>query len=250
MLLNSQSATRMATSLNKTLISPELGMIYGSRKEEKDIDLFFIFRGVLVQKNIVYNQFDLNQIELNDFLFRLENFDIEYTEPILTGEYLLGDIEILERAREFLSAKKPNEENLDYLGKRALETYLQAEMLYAQGKSELFNARVNTGEGFKDLTSEFLNAKDFSFYFPRIIKSLSLLTYSLSYLASKKRYSEGERQVTFSEILREPTTEYGKELVDLVEYFKSRNETEEMDMPKINQYFTNTKNLLRKEVIN
>ena len=76
--------------------------MYGSKKKEKDIDLFLIFKGIAVQKNIVHHQFDLSQVEINDFLFRLENFDIEYTDPILTGEYLFGNTEMLEKAKEFL----------------------------------------------------------------------------------------------------------------------------------------------------
>ncbi|MCK5044009.1 hypothetical protein KAR52_03350 [Candidatus Pacearchaeota archaeon] len=233
----------MTSYLNKNSNPPDLGILYGSRKEGKDIDLFFVFKGIPVQKNIVYNQFDLSQIKFNDFQFRLENFDIEYTEPILTGEYLFGDIEILKKAKEFLKTSKPNKENLNYLSKRALETYLQAEVFYAQGKNELFNEKVNE-ENFKDLTSKLLTVEDFDFYCPRILKSLSLLTYSLSYLASKKRYSNGEKQVTFKGILNKPITKYDKALVNLIRYFKSKNEISKMNMSKINQYFANTKNLL------
>ena len=250
MLLNTQFLRRMVLHLNKTIVSPVLGICYGSRKKGKDIDLFFMFKGIPVQKNVVYNQFDLNQIEFNDFQFRLENFDIEYTEPILAGEYLFGDIEILKKAKEFLKTKKPDKENLDYLGKRALETYLQAEIFYVQGKNELFNEKVNEGEDFQNLTSKLLNEKEFSFYCPRILKSLSLLSYSLSYLASKKRYANGATQVTFKEILDNPVNKYDKKLSDLVKYFKSRNETSVMKMTKINQYFVDTKNLLRMETTN
>ena len=149
------------------LNNPLFGMLYGSQKPGRDIDIFLLF-GTPVKKNIVRGQFDLNQIEYNDFLFRLNNFDIEYTEPVLTGDYFFGDIEILRRAKQFLDTAKPTEENLDYLGKRALETYLQAKVLYSQGQNELFDKIVNEGENFKDLTAKILNGKFFDISSPII----------------------------------------------------------------------------------
>ncbi len=88
--------------LNQNSIFPILGIVYGSRNKDKDIDLFLIFKDKNVPKNIINSKFDLFQTEQNNFFFRLNNFDPEYTEPILTGEYLLGNNAIIEKSKEFL----------------------------------------------------------------------------------------------------------------------------------------------------
>ncbi len=154
MQLDAKSLWEMGLRLNGGENPPELGISYGSRKLGRDVDLLFVFKGIPVKKNIVYEPYDLSQVEYGDFLFRLGNWDIEYTEPILTGDYVFGNAEVLENAREFLHTNRPTLENLDYMGKRALETYLQAEMLYSRGKNELFGGRVNHEETFKSLTRE------------------------------------------------------------------------------------------------
>jgi len=246
---DAQTLREMGLRLNGGDNPPELGISYGSRKLGRDVDLLFVFKGIPVAKNIVQGQYDLSQVDYEDFSFRLGNWDIEYTEPVLTGEYIFGNAELLEKAREFLNTGKPTPENLDYMGKRALETYLQAEMLYSQGKNELFNGRVNSRETFNGLTRELVGVRDFEFESPIISKALSQLTYTLSYIASRGRYSLGEREVTLKGILESPVSRCEAELVGLMRYFKSRDETQKIVMSEVNRRFENTKSLLIREAM-
>lgn len=249
MKINPQSLSEMASKLNGNRDPPELCMHHGSRNSESDIDILFIFKGGPVKKSVVYGQFDINQIEFNDFQFRLMNWDIEYTEPILTGDYVFGNRELLERSKSFLNTEKPTKGNLDYIGKRALETYLQAEMLYANGKDELFGQLANRDEGFKDLALKLFSEDNFSFNSSQISKSVSLLTYSLGYLASKERHRLNERNITLKDIRENPHTLYDKEFVKVREYLKNKKDKSGMKFTEIDPYFTNTKNLLMQEAM-
>lgn len=242
---NIQLLSKKVLELNKSPVLPILGMNYGSREKNKDIDLFFIFKGVPVEKNIVYENLDLNQIEQEDFEFRLSNWDIEYTEPILTGDYLFGDKEILEKSREFLMTNKPNEQSLDYLRKRSLETYLQAKTVYSAGKNELFNELINTKETSNSIISKLFGKDNYCFESPSILKSLSVLSYSLSYISAQERYIKREGVTTLNQILSEQNTGVEVELVNLMRYFKTKNkDNQKMKILEVEDYFSRTKNLL------
>ena len=231
--------------LNKTSQLPELGMLYGSKNEGSDVDVFLIFANIPIKKSIGEGVLDLNQIGYKDFLFKLGNWDLEYTEPILTGDYLFGNKEILEKSKEFLRTNKPDEQSLDYLGKRSLETYLQAETVCAAGKNELFNELLKTGEKSNSLISKLLGKNNHCFESSQILKSLSVLSYTLSYMAAHDRYCKGEGVTTLNQIFCEQDTEIEKELARLVKYFKTKNENKQkIKIPEIDGYFARTKNLL------
>ena len=89
------------SSLNKITSIPLLGIVYGSKKMENDIDILLVY-DFPVEKSVFINNYDLNQIEKDNFSFKLSHKDIEYTEPILTGDYFVGNKDIFERAKDFI----------------------------------------------------------------------------------------------------------------------------------------------------
>ncbi len=202
----------------------------------------------LLKKNIFINNYDLNQIEINNFYFKLFNRDIEYTEPLLTGNYFFGDKKILKQSKDFLQNKNPEKEIYDYLGKRSIETFLQAENFYSSGKNDLFNKLAISGESLSSVKDKIFK-NNFNFDSEIINKSLSILTYSLSYLASIKRYQNGERTITINQILNNPINDIEKQFFSLRDYFKSCSKGEKkLSFNKIDTYFNETKFLLRRNI--
>lgn len=191
--------------------------LYGSRKENSDVDIFLVFNGVKPEKSVVVGEYDLNQIEYGDFLFRLSNLDPEYTDPLLTGEQFFGNYEVVENISEFLRRVNLSEGSFDYLSKRGLETFLQAEMLFSGSKYDLFKENVNTynfEDVFENSLGNVTNAP------PKMLKSLSSLTYAFSYLAFRERYSNGFKLLTLKEILESPITEFENNFGSFMNYYK------------------------------
>jgi hypothetical protein len=241
-----------------------LGMIYGSQKKGNYLDIFLVYNNN-VKKNIPVNNLnnlDISQIEINNFKKKIFYRDIEYTEPILTGKYLCGNKNILEKAKDFLINTDPDVSIYDYLGKRCIKAFLQAEEYYFLAQQELFIKMYSSnislfkmknyffGNDFK-LDSKILNIRIFT----RLLYSLSLLNYSLSHLSARKRYIEGARTVTLQNILDNPLNSIEKKLVVLRNYFKLYNslklynrKEKSISLDKINLYFKDVRLLLSKEL--
>lgn len=233
------------SSLNQICSMPLLGMVYGSRKKTKDLDLLLVYN-FPVEKSIFIDNYDLNQIEKNNFSFKLSHKDIEYTEPILTGEYFIGNEKILEEAKEFVLNTPVKKEAFDYLIKRSIETFLQSRELYSLGKINLFNKLAINGVDGKIIKKNFFE-NSFEFKSELINKTLSILTYSLSYLASMNRYKEGEKFITISQISKYPQNEIEMNFCNLRNYFKNcSNDKEMLSFKEVDSHFQNTEYLLNK----
>ncbi len=242
-----------------------LGMIYGSQKKGDDLDILLIYNNNVkqfpvydnnVRKNILANNFDIGQIEINNFQKKIFYRDIQYTDKILTGKYLCGNKDIFEKAKDFLINTSPNKHIYDYLGKRSIETFLQADQYYFLAKRELFAEMLISNMSWSkmknyffetgfELDSEILNKS----IFINLNYSLSILSYSLSYLSSIKRYKKGERTVTLQGILDNPLNQIENELKNLRNYFKLCYKKEKkISLDKINSYFGDVKALLNEEI--
>ena len=233
------------SSLNKINSIPLLGIVYGSKKKKNDLDIFLLY-DFPVEKNIFINNYDLNQIEKNNFSFKLAHKDIEYTEPILTGDYFTGNKQILEEAKDFILNKPVEKGVFDYLIKRSIETFLQSKELYSSGKTNLFNELATNNEDCYSIKDK-LFGDDFKFKSEIINKSLSVLTYSLSYLASIKRYKEGEKFITINQISKNPISDLERNFCELRKYFKDCSKNKKLlSFRKIDNYFQKTESLLNK----
>ncbi|HLD54836.1 MAG TPA: hypothetical protein VJB35_01115 [Candidatus Nanoarchaeia archaeon] len=230
-------------------INPLFCIEYGSRKKESDIDLFLVDNNIPIAKSIFSNNYDLMQIEKRDFEYRFANRDIELTEPILTGKLLFGNQEFIDTAIKFLNNTSPTKGSFDYISKRSIETFLQAESYYSFGKCEIFKESFMIGEDFKILSSKIFDKK-LEFDSLPLEKSLSILSYSLSYLSSLKRYQDGEGIVTFRNLLENPRNDAENLLKDVRSYFKSASKKKsQLSFQMIDYYFDVSKNLLKKELL-
>lgn len=233
------------SSLNKISSMPLLGIIYGSKQKTSDLDIFLIY-DFPVEKNVFIDNYDLNQIEKNNFSFKLFNKDVEYTDPILTGEYFIGNEQILQEAKYFVLNKPVEKNSFDYLTKRSIETFLQAKELYSSGKIELFNRlAMNNEDG--EIIKKKIFLEDFKFKSEIINKSLSVLTYSLSYLSSIKRYKEGDKFITIHQISKYPKNEIERDFCSLRDYFKDCSKGNRLlSFKEIDSHFENTKYLINR----
>ena len=105
------------------------------------------------------------------------------------------------------------------------------------------------GEDFKILSSKIFDKK-LEFDSLPLEKSLSILSYSLSYLSSLKRYQDGEGIVTFRNLLENPRNDAENLLKDVRSYFKSASKKKsQLSFQMIDYYFDVSKNLLKKELL-
>jgi len=235
------------SKLNGILEKPLLGLIYGSRKKDSDKDIFLIYEKP-IEKNIFINNFDFNQIDFKKFKEKIFYRDIEYTEPILTGEYFLGDRKILDNSIKFLHENQPEENIYDYLKKRSIETFLQASSFYSKGKEEMFIKMAYSNFPPSKIKKN-LFENNLQFHSEIFNKSLSTLTYSLSYLSSIYRYKNREKFVTVNELMDNPKNKMEETFSNLRKYFKScSKKLNSLSFDKIDAYFEEAKYLLKEFV--
>ena len=175
-----------------------LSVIYGNRQSAKDTDVLVVLDAVPPRKSVLRDGLDLSLVSLPDYEFRLSHWDHDYTEPILTGEFLMGDTALMEQSVRRLRDGKPDGEALRYLGMRAWESYFQAEGMLCQVLEQLIPPLYGQGKGAGDV-SAFLSGK-----LPGLYHPLHQLGHSLSYLAFRERYRDFKGPVAFGEMLVSP----------------------------------------------
>ncbi|MBT5023256.1 hypothetical protein HOK51_08985 [Candidatus Woesearchaeota archaeon] len=230
------------------LLKPELVVLYGSRKKESDIDLLLVYENGPIEKNQIKDNYDLSQVTKSDYLFRLTNWDLEYTEPILTGSFVEGNNELFKSSLEYLKNNKPNEQNLDYLNKRSIETFFQAKKLYELGKNNLLTDMFKQSKSADEICNTLLKNKSEQIQTFDVLKSLSVLTYSLSYLSFRQKYEMGNSNVTLSNVLEFPKTDLDKKLLDLRMYVKLNKKTGAVTLNNSNDHFLDAEKLLKKYI--
>jgi len=235
------------TSVNGIMQPPLLGMVYGSRKEKSDTDLFLLYSNNGIEKAQIRNNIDCLQSGFENFLKRFSHRDIEFTEPILDGQYLYGDEKIAKWGLDYLENVGPNYVSINYLKSRALETYLQSNIFYSMGMNENFNEQVNKTPleiGIVDI----LNEKN-KFNNENLLRGLGVLSYSLSYLSVVKRYEDGAKKVTLKEMVNNPFSEKEFFLKELRKYYKEKElNFGPFSMGELNYFYSKTKDLLKMEI--
>jgi len=135
----------------------KLILLYGSRKPYSDIDLLVVSKGI---ENFSNEWLDIYSVTPEQFEYSVSVFDVSITDPLLTGELVLGNKDYLEQKRKQLQEQPITKEAIYYnlikskqqriLGreyqrnsneyKKGLsysETYRRNTLLLSQGKRKL-----------------------------------------------------------------------------------------------------------------
>jgi len=89
----------------------KLSVLYGSKKPHSDIDIFSISNSL---PTIDEDWIDSRVISPEDFERRINLFDICVTDPILTGEYVLGDRDYFEMIKKRLMTQPITQEAIEH----------------------------------------------------------------------------------------------------------------------------------------
>jgi len=220
---------------------------YGSKKPGSDRDLFTVIPNFKGQKALVCGDYDVSQIDKEDFVRKLELLDPEYTEPILNGELIVGEGSVLEDFRMRIQKIEPGKRSLDYLMHRSFENLLQAKNAFTGGDLEIFYKTIKSGNPTIK-TSLIGDRALVGVPSTHYTTGVCSLCYSLSYMAFKERYEKGSEVLTLNEILESPLT-YGEELLVKVrssfkEHFNS------WDLRNVDKYMKETEEYLHGRLLN
>lgn len=203
-------------------------LIYGSSnhnlKKANDVDLFIIFEQAPSSKSSSYKNnyvFDINQVSLQDTYNKISLWDIDFTEPFLTGKTIKGSKDVEYNAKNYLLNNKPTSVAIDYLKKRSIESLLQTEQLLSQTKYELLLDKVKNNFDIKKIKDDVLNYQNSNTASPTFSMALNQLNYALSYHASAKRYEKNHGVITFSDLITNPINKSEELLVETRQYQKS-----------------------------
>ncbi len=90
----------------------EFAVVYGSRKPHADIDYFVVSKGPTTQ--VVDGVLDIGVMNTMEFEWRLANLDIAVTDPLFTGEFLIGDEARLEELKRRCKNTKVRPKHVAY----------------------------------------------------------------------------------------------------------------------------------------
>lgn len=88
-----------------------LALLYGSRKEFSDIDVFMVGEDIPKIRN---NWIDVVSCSPMEFEEKRSLFDVEMTDPLSSGEVIFGDRNYLEQQKERLAVQPITEESVRY----------------------------------------------------------------------------------------------------------------------------------------
>jgi len=165
-------------------------ILYGSRKEYGDIDLLAVGEG----DRVYTEDLDIICVSEEEFVKRLGLFDIELTEPLFTGEVVLGDKRRVKRLKERVIGEEFSEEAFNYLRRKAFECYGYAEEYYNVGTYEAIQGLLENGKNLESITDDELVSEYFLY-------SLHNLSYVWSYILSSEMYRDGCELVTLDMLL-------------------------------------------------
>jgi len=147
----------------------EFLILEGSKKPYSDIDLCAILKdGVKIDDYKHSRCIDFVQYNLSDFEKNLNNFEVFATEPIFTGELIIGDESKFRNMKNVIQNKIPSNDVCDNLSKKGVKI-LENSKLY--------------------------------FDYSNFAESIVSLAYALSYKTFAEEYSNGSKVLTYKEIL-------------------------------------------------
>ena len=89
----------------------KFALLYGSRKEFSDIDVFMIGEDIPRIRN---DWLDVVSYSPEEFEEKRRLFDVEITDPLFSGEIILGDRNYLEQQRKLLTGQPITEKAIRY----------------------------------------------------------------------------------------------------------------------------------------
>jgi len=153
---------------NSGLKDIKMVLLYGSKKPYSDIDLFIVSEK---SGDFSNSWIDIRTVTKKELDYKLSVFDISVTDPILTGELIVGNENDLEQKRKKLKQQPITRESIFYNIIRSKEQRIYAEQ-YQVGSNE-----HRQGMG-----------------------------YSHTFMENSSRLSQGRRELTKAELLRENRT--------------------------------------------
>lgn len=186
---------------------------YGSG--QRDIDLMAVYDDQIRIKNkLIYDgNIDINVMNEKTFFERLNKFDIELIEPLLSGKILIGNKEYFETLKKSVKEAKPNEISIDYAKRCALESSIRAEFYLDQHRYKTLRSKIWTADRI-NLKEIVMGDSDLEVPDTDLTRALNSLRYCLSHMTASEIYEQG-RIVRLNEILAK-----NRLLKELDAYFK------------------------------
>ena len=148
----------------------EFLIIEGSKNPYSDMDLCAILKdGVKTDDYRHSRNIDFVQYNLSDFEKHLNSFEVFATEPVFTGELVIGDESKFKNMKNTTQNKIPNNETCNNLSKK--------------GSKILENSKLY-------------------FEYGNFAEAIVNLAYALSYTTFAKEYSNGSKVLTYEEVLK------------------------------------------------
>ena len=188
-------------SFYENVISKEnlvISILYGSRKDGSDIDIFSVYSEEPLQVSNVFGRFDLLNLGFHEVESLIQNLDPLVTEPIIQGELIIGQHDIYTDMRESLHGVKSNSNSVQWLFNKSIEYYIKSHTEYIVRKRNLVESQ------FKRITVN--------------------LGFSFSYFSFAKYYDKCARNViSLHELLNNPEVDLVKEFFRRKTFFQSNN---------------------------
>jgi hypothetical protein len=148
----------------------EFLIVEGSKKPYSDIDLCAILKnGVKTDDYKHSRNIDFVQYNLSDFEKHLNSFEVFATEPVFTGELVMGDESKFKNLKNITQNNVPSNETCNNLSKK--------------GSKILENSKLY-------------------FEYGSFAESIINLAYALSYKTFAEEYSKGGKVLTYEEVLK------------------------------------------------
>jgi len=230
-------------------LSPEtkiaFAILYGSQKAHSDMDLLVVLDS---NEDVVRHNYSTNVdvfvSSRKACLDRARKFDPQFTEPLLTGRVVLGDVASFAQCRKAIEVSQPD---IHFLEQKSLELYVNALLFFAEHRR---------AAGLVQLTgNDIAKAKQIILYDKRgqatrqLLLALNELEFSLSYLAFANRYKLIKRLVLFSEIESTPDGRAEQLLLTIHTYKKSiETGRAELSEARVVHYLNDARTYLRQHM--
>jgi hypothetical protein len=107
-------------------------LLYGSKKEFSDIDIFMVGENI---PELHSSWLDVRVYNPKNFEKRVKLFDIAITNPIMTGEFLFGDLDYFEATKKQILSQPITKKVIEY-NIREGENQKKLSMKYPEGSAE------------------------------------------------------------------------------------------------------------------
>lgn len=200
-------------------------ILYGSKRDYGDIDLLCILKDSKDIDKIYTEDLDISLFTKKELQEKINFFDIEITQPLLTGELIIGDKYIFENNKNKLMNIKFSDEAYKYLTRRALEAYNYSLNFYNKGFYEYFGGIIKE-ENSEEKVKKALN-NQLDFVSGQFLHSLTNLSYVWSYVLARNLYKDNYKPLTLEQLLKITNNKPLEEIINL-----KKNIKRDLELPK------------------